>query len=150
MLSLVKTARDLGMLRGVRKFLRGIFKQHGWYEGRRTLQITASIAVAVVVMILVVWGLLWAWHHIERYRLAIGFAAYRELRDYTFHFATRSRRMERKRALGTHGRRSRRRCGGIGGGHRPTEPVEGFCGLATSDPTLMINGAASADDLAHA
>ena len=63
------------MLRGFGNFLRDIFKQHGWYEDRRTLQITASIAVAVVVMILVVWGLLWAWHHIKRYRLAVGFAA---------------------------------------------------------------------------
>jgi hypothetical protein len=27
-----------------------------------------------VVMVLVVWGLLWAWHYIKRYRLAIGFA----------------------------------------------------------------------------
>ena len=34
-----------------------------------------SIAVAVAVMVLVVWGLLWAWHYIRRYRLAIGFAS---------------------------------------------------------------------------
>ena len=32
------------------------------------------MAVAVVVVILVIWGLLWAWHYIKRYRLAIGFA----------------------------------------------------------------------------
>jgi hypothetical protein len=38
------------------------------------LQIAASIAVAVVVMALVVWGLLWTWHRIKRYRLAVGFA----------------------------------------------------------------------------
>jgi hypothetical protein len=54
--------------------LRDIFKQRGWYEDRRTLQITASIAVAVVVMVLVAWGLLWSWHYIKRYRLAVGFA----------------------------------------------------------------------------
>jgi hypothetical protein len=54
--------------------LRETFKQKGWYEDRRTLQITASIAVAVVVMALVAWGLLWSWHYIKRYRLAIGFA----------------------------------------------------------------------------
>jgi hypothetical protein len=53
--------------------LRGIFKQRGcWYEDRRSLQIAASIAV--VVMVLVVWGLLWAWHRIKRYRVAVGFA----------------------------------------------------------------------------
>jgi hypothetical protein len=45
------------------------FKQRGWYEDRRSLQIAASIVVAVVVMALVVWGLLWT-----RYRLAVGFA----------------------------------------------------------------------------
>src|SRR5262245_57875226 len=41
------------------------------------------------------------------------------LRDYSFHFSARGRRMERERALGTHGRRSRRGRWGIGGGHRP-------------------------------
>jgi len=75
LLCLIKTARGLGLLRGSGSFLRDIFKQRGWYEDRRILQITASIAVAVVVMALIVWGLLWAWHYIKRYRLAIGFAA---------------------------------------------------------------------------
>ena len=74
LLSLMKTARGLGLLRGFGDFLRGIFKQRGWYEDRRSLQIAASIAVAVVVMALVVWGLLWIWHRIKRYRLAVGFA----------------------------------------------------------------------------
>jgi len=74
LLSVMKTARGLGLLRGFGGFLRDIFKQKGWYEDRRSLQIAASIAVAVVVMALVVWGLLWAWHYIKRYRLAIGFA----------------------------------------------------------------------------
>jgi hypothetical protein len=75
LLSLVKTVRGLGLLRGFGGLLRDIFKEKGWYEDRRTLQVTASIAVAVVVMVLLVWGLLWAWHYIKRYRLAIGFAA---------------------------------------------------------------------------
>ena len=75
LLSLMKTARGLGLLRGFGDFLRGIFKQRGWYEDRRSLQIAASIAVAVVVMALVVWGLRSTWHRIKRYRLAIGFAA---------------------------------------------------------------------------
>src|SRR6516225_3420181 len=56
------------------KRLRGIFKQRGWYEDRRRLRIAASIAVAVVVMALIVWGLLWTWHRIRRYRLAVAFA----------------------------------------------------------------------------
>ena len=74
LLSLVKTARGLGLLRGFGGLLRDIFRQHGWYENRRTLQIAASIVVAVAVIALVVWGLLWAWHYIKRYRLALGFA----------------------------------------------------------------------------
>jgi hypothetical protein len=74
LLSLMKTARGLGLLRGFGDFLRDIFKQRGWYEDRRILQITASIAVAAVVIVLFVWGLLWTWHYIKRYRLAVGFA----------------------------------------------------------------------------
>jgi hypothetical protein len=75
LLSFVKTARGLGFLSGLGGLLRDIFKEKGWYEDRRTLQITASIAVAVVVVIMVIWGLLWAWHYIKRYRLALGFAS---------------------------------------------------------------------------
>jgi hypothetical protein len=74
LLSLMKTVRGLGLLRGLGGFLRDIFKQRGWYEERRTLQITASVAVAVVAVVVFVWGLLWAWDYIKRYRLAIGFA----------------------------------------------------------------------------
>jgi hypothetical protein len=73
LLSLLKTARGLGLLRGFGGFLRDIFKQRGWYEDRRSLQIAASIAIAVLVIALIAWGLLWAWHYIKRYRLAIGF-----------------------------------------------------------------------------
>jgi hypothetical protein len=73
-LSSIRTARGLGLLRGFGDFLRGFFKQRGWYEDRRTLQIAASVAVAVLVMTLVAWGLPWAWHYIRRYRLAIAFA----------------------------------------------------------------------------
>jgi hypothetical protein len=125
LLSLMKTARGLGLLRGFGDFLRGIFKQRGWYEDRRSLQITASIAVAVVVTVLVVWGLLWAWHRIKRYRLAHRLCGPdRELWDYSLHFSARGRRMERERALGTHGHRPRGRCWGIGAGHRPVPPAE--------------------------
>jgi hypothetical protein len=73
-LFLIRAGRGLGWLRGLGGFLRDIFKQRGWYEDRRTLQIVASIAVAVVVLTLLVWGLLWVWHYIKRYRLAIGLA----------------------------------------------------------------------------
>jgi hypothetical protein len=74
LLSSIKTARGFGLLHGFGDLLRGIFKQRGWYEDRRGLQIAASITVAVVIVVLFVWGLLWAWHRIKRYRLAIGFA----------------------------------------------------------------------------
>src|SRR5947209_10931352 len=74
LLSLTKTARGLGLLRGFGGLLRDIFKHRGWYEDRRSLQIAASIAVAVVVIALLVWGLLSTWHRIKRYRLAVGFA----------------------------------------------------------------------------
>lgn len=73
LLSLMKTARGLGFLRGFGGILRDVFKQRGWYEDRRSFQIMASIAIAVLVIALIVWGLLWAWHYIKRYRLAIGF-----------------------------------------------------------------------------
>jgi hypothetical protein len=75
LLFFMKTARGFGLLHGFGNFLRDIFKQRGWYEERRAFQITVSIAVAVVVMALIVWGLLWAWHNIKRYRLAVGFAS---------------------------------------------------------------------------
>lgn len=74
LIAVMKTARGLGLLRGFGNFLRDVFKQMGWYDNRRILQITASIAVAVAVVILVVWGLLWIWDQIRRYRLAVGFA----------------------------------------------------------------------------
>src|SRR5215469_6655725 len=37
LLSLLRTARGLGLLRQFRDFLRGIFKQRDWYEDRRSL-----------------------------------------------------------------------------------------------------------------
>lgn len=74
LVALTKTARGLGLLRGLGNYVRDIFKQRGLYEDRRFLQIAASIAVAVVVMVLLVWGLHSIWHHLKRYRLAVGFA----------------------------------------------------------------------------
>lgn len=75
MLSVMKTARGLGFLHGFGGLLRDIFKQRGWYEDRRRLQILASIAIAVVVVALAVWGIWWSWHRIKCYRLAIAFAS---------------------------------------------------------------------------
>src|SRR5215472_10413958 len=75
----------------------------------------------------------------------------RGLRDYSLHFSARGRRMERARALGTHGRRPRRRCWGIGGGrcsdlpaHRAACAVCRFryvviFGAPASVPTLMLS-----------
>jgi hypothetical protein len=74
LISVMKTARGLGLLHGLGGFLRDIFRQRGWYEDRRGLQIVASIAVAVAVIALFIWGLMWAWRLIKRYRLAVGFA----------------------------------------------------------------------------
>ncbi|MET0675577.1 MAG: hypothetical protein ABW175_07245 [Bradyrhizobium sp.] len=74
LMCLVRTARVTGLLRGFGEILRNIFRQRGWYEDRRTLQITASLVVLLVVAVLVIWGLRWSWHYIKRYRLAIGFA----------------------------------------------------------------------------
>ena len=50
-------------------------KQYGLYAHRRPLQIVASVAVALIVVGLFLYGLFWIWHYIKRYRLAIGFAA---------------------------------------------------------------------------
>jgi hypothetical protein len=74
LLSLTKTVRGLGLLRGFGEYLRGVFRQRGWYEDRRNLQILASVVIAVLVIALIVWGLRWARHYIKRYRLAVGFA----------------------------------------------------------------------------
>ena len=56
LLSLLKTARGLGLLRGFGGFLRNIFKQRGWYQDRRSLQIAAGIAIAAVIIALIVLG----------------------------------------------------------------------------------------------
>ena len=74
LLSLTKTARGLGLLQGSGGYLRDILRQRGWYDDRRSLQILASITIAVLVIALIVWGLRWARHYIKRYRLAVGFA----------------------------------------------------------------------------
>ena len=136
-LSLMKTARGLGLLRGFGAFLRGIFKQRGWYEDRRGLQITATIAVAIVVMVLFVWGLQWAWHRIKRYRLAIGFAgltvgfgiirfiSLHEVDAWNANEPWARMAVDFLAAAGVSAVAIARLC-----------QLRNFCGLATSDPTM--------------
>jgi hypothetical protein len=75
LLSQAKLARGLGWLKGLGEWLRTLAKQNDLYANRRQFQIVASVAVALIVVILLLYGLLWMWHYIKRYRLAVGFAA---------------------------------------------------------------------------
>ena len=75
LLSQVKLARGLGLSMGLGEWLRTLAKQNGLYANRRPFQIVALVAVALIVVVLLVYGLIWMWHYIKRYRLAIGFAA---------------------------------------------------------------------------
>jgi len=75
LLSQAKLARGLGWLKGLDEWLRTFAKQNDLYANRRQFQIFASVAIALVVVVLLLYGLLWIWHYIKRYRLAIGFAA---------------------------------------------------------------------------
>ena len=73
--SQVKLARGLGLSIGLGGWLRTLAKQHGLYANRRPFQIIASVAIALIVVVLFLYGLFWIWHYIKRYRLAVGFAA---------------------------------------------------------------------------
>jgi hypothetical protein len=75
LLAEVKVARGLGLLHWLGGWLRALAWESGFYIHRRPFQIAASIAVASIVIILFVYGLLSMWDQIKRYRLAIGFAA---------------------------------------------------------------------------
>jgi len=75
LLSQAKLTRGLGVLKGLGDWLRMLAKQNDLYANRRQFQIVASVAVALIVLVLFMYGLLWVWHAIKRYRLAIGFAA---------------------------------------------------------------------------
>jgi hypothetical protein len=63
------------LLKGLGEWLRALARESGWYANRRWFQIVASVAVALVVLALLLWGLHWVWHFVKRYRLAIGFAS---------------------------------------------------------------------------
>jgi hypothetical protein len=73
--SQMKLIRGLGWLKGSGEWLRTLAKQNGLYADRRAFQIVATVAVALIVVVLFLYGLLWMWHHIKRYRLAIAFAS---------------------------------------------------------------------------
>ena len=73
--SQTKLARVLGWMKGWGQWLRTLARQHDLYAGRRPFQLAATAIVALIVAVLLVIGLLWMWHQIKRYRLAIGFAA---------------------------------------------------------------------------
>jgi hypothetical protein len=73
--SQVKLARGVGLSIGLGWWLRMLAKHYGLYANRRPFQIVASVAVALIVVALLLYGLFWIWHYIKRYRLAIGFAA---------------------------------------------------------------------------
>jgi hypothetical protein len=73
--SQLKLARGLGWSIGLDRWLRTLAKQYGLYDNRRSFQIVASVAVALIAVVLFLYGLFWIWHYIKRYRLAIGFAA---------------------------------------------------------------------------
>jgi hypothetical protein len=73
--SQTRLARGLGWLTGWGEWLRTFARQYGLYEGRRVFQIVATIGVALIVIALFLYGLIWMWHYIKRYRLAIGFAS---------------------------------------------------------------------------
>ena len=73
--SQLRLARGLGLSIGLGWWLRMLAKQNGLYANRRPFQIVASVAVALIVVVLLLYGLFWIWHYIKRYRLAIAFAA---------------------------------------------------------------------------
>jgi hypothetical protein len=73
--SQIELARSLGWFTGLGEWLRILAKQHELYADRRPFQIVATIAVALIMVVLLSYGLLWIRHYIKRYRLAVGFAA---------------------------------------------------------------------------
>jgi len=73
--AIVKVVRVLGLTSGWGQWLRELAKQHGAYAGRRPYQVASTVAVALAVAVLLLIGLVWIWHYIKRYRMAIGLAS---------------------------------------------------------------------------
>jgi hypothetical protein len=76
LLSQTKLIKWLGWVDGFGWWLRQMAKQYGVYADRRPYQIAASIAVLVLAAGVFIYGVIWMWDEIQRYRLAIGFAAF--------------------------------------------------------------------------
>jgi hypothetical protein len=72
----VRLARDLGWLQGWGGWLRMLARQYNFYADRRSFQVFVTVVVAVIVVALLLYGVIWFWHYIKRYRLAIGFASF--------------------------------------------------------------------------
>jgi hypothetical protein len=109
LLSLMKTARGLGLLRGFGDFLRG--RARGLGDLGPAVGLASHQALS------------------PRRRLCGPNCG---LRNHSLHFSSRDRCMERERDLGKHGNRPHRRRWGIGGGRRSALPAAGFSGLTTS------------------
>lgn len=72
-LSQTKAARVLGLLHGLGIWLRVVARRFGVYGNRRPYQIAATVAVAIVVVVVLAVGIVSFWQYIKRYRLAVGF-----------------------------------------------------------------------------
>lgn len=68
-----KVARVLGWLKGLGAWLRLVAQDLGVYSGRRPFQIVASLAVAVITLVVFTVGVVSLWNYIKRYRMAVGF-----------------------------------------------------------------------------
>jgi hypothetical protein len=74
--SQAKLIKWLGWVQGFGWWLRQLAKQYGLYADRRPYQIVATLAVLVLAIGIFIYGVIWMWDEIKRYRLAIGFAAF--------------------------------------------------------------------------
>jgi hypothetical protein len=74
--SQTKLIKWLGWVEGFGWWLRQQAKLYGLYADRRPYQIAASVAVLVLAIGIFIYGVIWMWDEIKRYRLAIGFAAF--------------------------------------------------------------------------
>jgi hypothetical protein len=73
--SQIKLVRGLGLFAGLGQWLRTFAKQNDLYADRREFQIVATVVIALILAVIFLYGVLWMWDFIKRYRLAIGFAS---------------------------------------------------------------------------
>ena len=73
--SQTRLALGAGILKELGEWLRRLARHYGLYEDRRVFQIVATVGIALIVVGLFLYGVIWMWHYIKRYRLAIGFAS---------------------------------------------------------------------------